>query len=351
MNKILTFVLLFLFFHLQTPAKRILYKAEILVAEKKLIAPSLLEEGEELSRPMGSKQEALKSTEKILKYADNSKIQYTNKEGIQFSNNKAEIAFESKDDSSGIDYIEYSLNESGYKLYTVPILLSRKGTNTIKYRSIDKTGNTEDANLLEIIVDTTPPLLFSKIEGNNFLKDGMLYYEPNSKLILSAHDGESGVKDVYVNLNNEGFLPKSFLDLKFSESGYYTIHAIALDQVSNKSETISHRFSIDSDPPQASLQITEKVFKKGSPICSKKSKISLYATDRDSGVRFIQYRLLPSEAWTIYGGTFSVENLPEINLEYKAIDNVGNVSEVLSYSCPIDIEPPKTKMEIKKDGK
>lgn len=351
MHKLKLVIILFLILNIQIPAKRILYKSEILVSEKKLIAPSNMDDTElEQSRPLGSKTEAFSLTDKILRNAENSRIQYTDKNGIQYSNDKAEIAFQSQDDESGIDFIEYELNDNGFKNYTVPILLARGGKNRLKYRSVDRVGNREELNLLEVIVDKNPPSLSASLEGKNYYKDGMLYYEPNSKLILSAYDGESGVKDIYVNFNNEGYIPKSFLDLNFTESGYYTIHTIALDNVSNKSTIATFKFTIDSDPPEPAIFVTEKIVRNGAPICSKKSRVQLRATDRDSGLRIIQYRLNPSEPWVNFGGDFSIPtDLSELAIEYRAIDNVGNESEVFSYRCPIDREAPKTKLEIKKD--
>lgn len=351
MNKLRLFLIFFLILNIQIPAKRILYKSEILVSEKKLIAPSNMDDTElEQSRPIGNRSEAYAQTEKILNSAENSRIQYTDKNGIQFSNDKAEIAFQSQDDESGIDYIEYELNENGFKNYTVPILLARGGKNQLKYRSVDRVGNREELNLLEVIVDKNPPSLSASLEGKNFYKDGMLYYEPNSKLVVSAYDGESGIKDIYINLNNNGFLPKSYLDLNFSETGYYTIHTIALDNVSNKSGISTFKFTIDSDPPEPTIFVTEKIVRNGSPICSKKSRVQLRATDRDSGLRIIQYRFKPEEPWVNFGGDFSISpDISELAIEYRAIDNVGNESEVFSYRCPIDREAPKTKMEIKKD--
>ena len=351
MYKLKLFFIVFFILNIQVPAKRILYKSEILVSDKKLIAPNNMDDKElELSRPIGNKQDAYLETEKVLKNAENSKIQYTDKNGTQYSNDKAEISFQSQKESVGIDYIEYNLNNNGFKNYTVPILLSKEGRNQIKYRSVDKTGHTEDLNLLEVIVDRNPPILSAYIDGKSFTKDEMLYLEPNSKLILSATDGESGIKDIYVNYNNEGYLPKAFLDLSFTEPGYYTIHTIALDNVSNKSNMITFKFTIDNDPPEPSIFITDKIFKNGIPICSKKSKVQLRARDRDSGLRIIKYRINPSESWINFGGDFIIPaDISDLTIEYKAIDNVGNESEVFSYTCSIDREAPKTKLEIRKD--
>ena len=72
------------------------------------------------------------------------------------------------------------------------------------------------------------------------------------------------------------------------------------------------------------------------------------ASDKDSGVKSIQYKINNSEKWTSFTEDIKIpEKIETLNLEYKAIDNVGNESEVQSYSCKIIREAPKTKIELK----
>ena len=66
-------------------------------------------------------------------------------------------------------------------------------------------------------------------------------------------------------------------------------------------------------------------------------------------IKLIYIKTNGSEEWTNYADEFKVpSNAGLYTVEYKGTDNVGNESSVQSFSCYIDKEPPKTKLEISK---
>ena len=314
--------------------------------------PSLPEysKSEKDETPKLPREEALRDSFETLARSHTTKVQYKNERGILFGNNKAEISLDSIDAIKGANKIFYSLNDSEYKPYTVPVPVKREGRNILKYRSVDITGNEEDANRLEILIDNTPPILQYSLDGKSYIKDRMVYYSPGTRLSLSAYDGDSGVKDIFVNINGEGYIPKNYQDLTFTKPGYFTIHVISLDNVLNRSQEYILKFTIDTEPPSPQIKVSNIIYRYGKSICSGRSRVSLFASDKDSGLGLIQYRILPTNEWTNYAGEFSLQpDQMNLEMEFKATDNVGNESQILRYQCPIDREPPKTKLEIRRD--
>lgn len=344
---ILCFFLFLISFQLYS--KKTISRSEIFIDDNELLQPEDSLPVDEEGNPKISRKDALKSTFKLISKAENSKIHFIDKDGKRYSNNLAIVEFETKKENSLLADIEYSINQSAFKIYTTPILLKQAGKNRIDYKAIDRVGNIEDTNSIEIFVDVNPPTLSVRVDGKSFKNKDLIYYEPGSYISLHAYDNESGIKDVFVNINNEGYLPIDYFIEKFKEPKLYRVQAIALDNVLNKSKEYSFNFIVDSLPPVVSTRVSNTVYSNKAPICSSASRISLSATDRDSGVKLILYKINQSENWINYGGEFKIpEDISNLELQYKAIDNVGNESEVVTYTCQIDREPPKTILEIKK---
>ena len=344
---ILSFLLFFI--SLQLYSKKTISRSEIFIDDNELLQSEDSLPLDEEGNPKIPRKEAIKSTYKVISKAENSKIHFIDKYGKRYSNNLAVVEFEStKDNKLSVD-IEYSINQSDFKTYTTPIHLKKAGKNIINYKAIDRAGNEEDLSAIEVFVDVNPPTLSVRVDGKSFKNKDLIYFEPGSYISLHAYDNESGIKDVYVSINNEGFLPIDYFTEKFKEPKLYRIQALALDNVLNKSKEYSFNFLVDSEAPVANTKVSNTIYSNKVPICSSISKINISAVDRDSGVKLIYYKINQSDKWINYAGEFKVpEDLTTLDLEYKAIDNVGNESEVKTYSCQIDREPPKTILEIRK---
>ncbi len=348
MKKIFGFFLLFIL-SLDLYSKRILYRSEILISEKKLLNPTDPETlKEDFPKPILSQLEIFRKTESILAKAGNNKIYYIDTNNTRYTNNQSSIELEYEGDPLKFYKIEYSLNGSSYLDYPGVISLNRNGRNTIKYRSLDKLGNAEDYKSVDVYVDSNPPELSVKLVGEKFYKNDIVFYQSGMTIDTSAIDSESGLKDIYININYEGFIPINSITERFIETKFYNIQVIALDNVLNKSKEYTFQFSIDSESPFIDIKPLNTIYHDKENICSARSKFHLSASDKDSGVKSIQYKINNSEKWTSFTEDIKIpEKIETLNLEYKAIDNVGNESEVQSYSCKIIREAPKTKIELK----
>lgn len=66
-------------------------------------------------------------------------------------------SFSAKDSTSGVERIEYRINDGPWIIYIKPFSLSSEGSTTISYKAVDKAGNWEEIKSKTIIVDGTPP--------------------------------------------------------------------------------------------------------------------------------------------------------------------------------------------------
>ncbi len=299
--------------------------------------------------PSLTREEALKETALLFKKSQNNKNHFIHPNGVHFTNDRAVLELSSFSEVIGKNKIEYSLNQAPYEEYNVPIALTTPGKNSIKFKSIDRLGNVEESKVVQVYVDKNPPALLAWIYGTTVRRNDIQYYNSKSYLKVEPSDTESGVKDVYVNINNEGFLPLSFLPSSFAEAKFYSIQVIAMDNVLQKSNEFSSKFVVDTEPPIVSIKVSHTNKNKDKLICSSRSVVNLSSTDLGSGQKLIFYRTMGQEDWISYADEFKVPPITgSYSIEFKGTDQVGNESPVQTFQCQIDKEPPKTKLEITK---
>ena len=338
------FLLFFLYLNCQSSPDVSVNSTEVKKSESRAIEAPPQE-----ASPILSREDMLKETALLFKKSQNNKNHYIHSNGTHYTNDRAVLELQSFSEIIGRNNIQYSLNNSEYQDYTVPISLTESGKNTVKFKSMDRLGNLEETKAVNVYVDKNPPNLLAWMHGKTHRRQDIQYYNADSFLKVEPSDTESGVKDVYVNVNNEGYLPISYLPKTFSEAKFYSIQAVAMDNVLQKSNEYSIKFVVDTEPPTLSIKISHLSKNKDKTICSTKSVISLTSTDLGSGQKLIYFKTNGSEEWINYADEFKVPSLTGVySIEYKGTDNVGNESSVQSFSCYIDREPPKTKLEISK---
>lgn len=335
-----------LIFSVQVFSKHIIYQSEVLIGEKKVIIDESKEQ--DASSRAAAREIQKNKIREMLSIAGTKGFSYKNQSGRNFTNGKLIFQFSATDDLSGKERIEYSLDNAAYKPYVNPIILDKSGLHTLKYRSIDNVGNKEAATVLEYYVDVTNPEMFTSISGTRYQKGNILYFASDVKITADASDSESGVKGIYADVNGKGHLPFAESELDFTQAGDYIVSLITLDNVLNKSAEKTYWFKVDTDAPEADIKIAPMVKTEDIPLCSSKSRITLTADDKSSGVKIIQFRMKGEEKWSDYLEPVAVPYGTELlQVEYKAIDNVLNESKIKEFTCKIDKKAPKTNNEIR----
>jgi len=112
-----------------------------------------------------------------------------------------DILLSAMDDLSGVNNIEYSLNDIDWYYYLGSIPISTEGPTTIYYRAIDNAGNIEATSSIVIQIDKTTPeteLIISTCASD---ESDNIYVINESNFILVAADNYSGVFQTYYRIN------------------------------------------------------------------------------------------------------------------------------------------------------
>lgn len=304
------------------------------------------------------RQEFHKELKKIMIYSRRNGSLYKDPIGRYYTNGRYKFKLDNQDVSPTFSHIEYRIGDSAYEAYAYPIAFTEQKRYRLIYRGIDKLGNKENEHIYNIIVDKTAPTIQYNLEGLSYINDGRTYYKPGVKLILTANDTSSGIFKILTSIKDRsrkvgeqkfthlGYLPYEDNQKEFSKHGLESVLVRAMDKVYNLSRKKEIIFFIDSRGPNyVSARMSPEIRQiNGKPYCRKKSVAYINAEDEDSGLYNIQFRFSEKEAWKDYRGNIPIRTQKELNLYYRAIDNLGNYSSAKKLHCFMDITPPDSKI-------
>ncbi|EHR61949.1 OmpL47-type beta-barrel domain-containing protein [Saccharomonospora cyanea] len=244
----------------------------------------------------------------------------------------ATVKVTAEDPESGVESVEYELDDTGFRPYTEPVTVTEPGDHTVQYRATDGAGNTSETGSVTFTVvagdpnDTAPPEVSASVSGD---RDGDGNYVGSATVEVTAEDSGSGVDTVEYDLDGAGFKPYTE-PLTVAEPGDHTVRYRATDHAGNTSEEGSVTFTVvevdegDTTPPEVTVQLTGSMNSEWKYVDS--ATVSLSANDPDSGVRFLRYSL-DGGSYTPYGEPVVVNTPGEHTVLYHAIDHEGNRSE------------------------
>ncbi|MBS4012861.1 MAG: hypothetical protein KGZ97_03760 [Bacteroidetes bacterium] len=255
-------------------------------------------------------------------------------------------------DVNGIKETWYWLNDEKPSLYNKPVSISKlaEGNHSFSYYSIDNLGNIEETKTYDFYLDKTPPIIFEEILGNKFIRGGREYSSGRSQLKITAIDNKAGVKEIYYSLNGKDFFLYEIPVFLSMVSGNITIRSYALDNVNNKSFSTASGTSIaipyvDLNAPEISHSIRgAQITLRDTLFISPRTQIILNATDNESGLNYIIYKISNQEE-TQYNNPFRIENQGFHSVYYTAFDNVDNANTG-NFSAYVDITGPEIKVEF-----
>jgi hypothetical protein len=266
-----------------------------------------------------------------------------------WSNGTQTVTLTADDGSgTGVDGTYYTIDGGGQQTYGAPFDISAEGPHTIVYWSVDKAGNTEDANTGHVNVDLTKPV--TTADG---LDDGTVWTNAARTVTLSAGDGTgSGVAHTYYTIDGAG--PQLY-DGSFTIDwdGTHTVTFWSVDAAGNVEDATTDHVSFDGTVPTASAEGYDAAWHRHSVAVTLRAFDLAIATNvqsglglpalPSSGVKHIQYRdgLGP---WVTVGSDTVPVNVTTSaihNYQYRAEDNAGNVSQVGTFTVKVDTVKPK----------
>lgn len=294
--------------------------------------------------------------------------------GKSFVNSDVFFKLLSADKETGLNYVEFALNGANFMKYKSPFQILEEGSYDISYRGYDNSGNLEVPKTLSVIVDNTPPRTGIETTEPLYSDGSKTYCSANTKWYVSASDvlGGAGVAAAYIGTDLNKLVRfgkgKEAEDAYFSLDGegpvflYYT----AMDNVGNLSPFGLASVTVDMTAPVVRLENSNRLINKddvymvfpneklvddeGRVIVSANESVAFAADDELSGLDAIYIKINDGE-YTKYVEPIAFNTDTVYNIEVKAIDNVGNVSEPVQYTFYVDkINPSSTLKVIDRAG-
>jgi murein DD-endopeptidase MepM/ murein hydrolase activator NlpD len=254
-----------------------------------------------------------------------------------------------------IDFAEIDL--SRYDPGTISLYSSQDGQNWVKEEvaNIDMQSKTATAQINHLTyfalmaerIDTTAPTTNVSFEGIS--KPGNIYHS-NVSVGLSASDGAGlGVDYIAYNLD-DGDWKEYVSPVVVSDEGVHKITYYSVDNDDNIEEKETREFIVldDTAPPVTSVELGGDIFS-GTTYRSD-VEITLSASDGAGfGIKSIKYNL-DGGGWQNYEEPFIVSELGQHDIQYYAVDIVGNTEEtkVINFTIQKNLDeiPPEISVQF-----
>lgn len=265
------------------------------------------------------------------------------------------------DNLSGVGRIEYSWDsESAFLRYENPLLIDKPGKRVLYFRTVDRVGNGEKAQRVEIYADGSAPTTELKISGGTLTQaaiNGNTYSAARDSVsfVMEASDTGSGVKEIMVSLDNQP--PKPYVKpIYFLQEGPHKISYYAVDNVGNKENPKSiNVYTVSNAPRTAATPSGTIVNTGGINFARSDVRLKLEAGQGPVGLERIEYRMEDETSFHTYTDPLRFEKPGDYSVVFRSVDRVGNKEPTRSYRLVVSQTPPKTKVEtaqplVQRDG-
>ena len=155
-----------------------------------------------------------------------------------YISNMTKIFLKASDTESGINKIEYIIDDGETKVFNEPFSLGKEGPHTVKITGYDNVENTSILDLT-VILDNTGPELYSRFSilpsGKKEVNGKILNsYPGHVVLFLSSTDNVVGFNEMYYSINNTPEKKYDSMIRTFPSKGNYTVKIRADDKLGNE---------------------------------------------------------------------------------------------------------------------
>ncbi|TDD70779.1 hypothetical protein E1262_08380 [Jiangella aurantiaca] len=255
----------------------------------------------------------------------------------------ATVTVSATDSGSGVDTVEYNLDNGGWQAYAAPLQVTAIGTHTVQYRATDNAGNVAPVESVSFTVvepepeDTTPPDISASVAGE---RDDEGNYVGSATVTVTATDAESGVASVEYALDGGAYQPYT-APVQVTAIGTHTVQYRATDNAGNVAPVESVSFTVvepepdDTTPPDISAAVSGDQNPEGDYVGS--ATVTISASDAGSGVASVEYSL-NGAAFAAYTAPVVVSSVGDHVVQFRATDNAGNLAPVESVQFTV-VEP------------
>ncbi|MFD5073546.1 OmpL47-type beta-barrel domain-containing protein [Streptomyces sp. NPDC058371] len=254
----------------------------------------------------------------------------------------ATVTVSATDAGSGVDRVEYAIGDTGaWQPYTTPVVVDQVGSHLIRYRAVDKAGNTAAEKSVEFTVvapptdDTTPPETSATVSGERN-PDGT--YVDMATVTVSASDTGSGVNTIEYAVDSGAWQPYT-APVMVHALGAHKVRYRATDKAGNTAAEKSVEFTVAAPPasdttaPVTGATVDGTRNSDGAYV--KSAKVTVSATDEGgSGVAAIEYSL-DAGPYLAYTAPVVVDRVGAHSVAYRASDKAGNTSTSRTVSFTV----------------
>ncbi|WP_088104275.1 OmpL47-type beta-barrel domain-containing protein [Halalkalibacter urbisdiaboli] len=162
-------------------------------------------------------------------------------------NQNVVVTLSATDDETGVANTYYSLNDSAFVEGTT-FNIDEEGVHKVSFYSVDKVGNTEEIQTIEVKIDKTGPDTTSNIQ-TAWSKEAV-------EVELTATDSKSGVAATYFAVNGSEYDRGTTFTI--SEEGEHAISHYSVDNAGNFEKVNVEFVKIDKTAPIVSLDLKEE---------------------------------------------------------------------------------------------
>jgi plastocyanin len=243
---------------------------------------------------------------------------------------------------SGVDRIEYALDDGAWQPYTAPVVVDQVGAHTLRYRAADTAGNVSEEQQVEFTVvappldDTTPPETSATVTGE---QDDDGAYLGMATVTVSASDTGSGVNSIEYAVDDGAWQPYT-APVMVHQEGPHTVRYRATDKAGNVSAEKQVEFTVVAPPVRDTTPPVTGVSVEGTRNSDRayigRATVTVTAADDEggSGVERIEYSL-DGGPYLAYTAPVVVDRVGAHTLAYRATDKAGNTSEPLTVSFTV----------------
>ncbi|MYL49335.1 hypothetical protein GLV98_07550 [Halobacillus litoralis] len=263
----------------------------------------------------------------IIKIDKTSPVTTTSEIPSGWGNEEIELSLTARDESSGVSSIEYRMNEGEWTAYDTPITIDEEGKHVIEYRSTDQAGNQEEIQTADVNLDFgSPATTMSSVSDE--------WHKSNVEVTLSSSDGLSGVSRTEYRVNEEEWATYDTSILVEGE-GSNKVEFRSIDHAGNVEATQSKVIKVDKTAPVTTVEEVPTDWS------NQDVELTLSSSDELSGVSSIEYKINDGE-WKDYSDPIKLDQEGSTTIEFRSIDNVGNVEGIQNETIKLDKTAPVT---------
>ncbi len=268
-----------------------------------------------------------------------------------YINYGSKVVLSSKDNASGIETIEYSINEGPALKYSDAFTVG-ESVASIKYRAKDRVGNTEDWKTIKLFQDADAPKVKITYSGTYETIAGTIYAKPGFKISAQLFDNQSGISKQFVSKVDSSYQSTDSREFNFDQEGKYRFEYKVTDNVGNSNEINPISLIIDGKAPESKVTSAEKIVERDNVFLSAiPNQLVISSMDKESGVDYIEASYDGKKFFKVLGPIdLATWKSKQNTVYYRAVDKIGNREEVKTMTVKLLTQGPVVDLFVEGDG-